>query len=163
MTPIDIPWTEQPHHHCFGCSPQNETGLRLRFEWHGDEGLSTTFCLQRAYESYPGIVHGGLVGVICDETMGNLILLRTGMAVVTTSMRVRYIAPLAIDAEYRCVATMQADSGNGLVRTAAEVLDAAGEVMAAASATYRLTGAAVGQADDGTRQRANGEADATNT
>ena len=44
-----------------------------RFTPHPD-GLQARFRLSRSFESYPGVVHGGLTGVICDEVMGNLIV-----------------------------------------------------------------------------------------
>ena len=137
VSPVDMPWTALPSHHCFGCSPENPTGLKLRFGWRSDGGLATTFRLGREHESYPGIVHGGLVGVVCDETMGNLILLRTGRWALTTSMRLRYISPLIVGDEYTCVATVVDSVAGDLCRVSSEILDRAGEAMATATATYR--------------------------
>ncbi|CAO5153215.1 Thioesterase superfamily [Frankia sp. AiPs1] len=139
---LTVPWSVLADYHCFGCSPHNPHGLRLRFAARDDAGIETRFRLGRGYESYPGIVHGGLIGVICDETMGNLLVLRAGHTALTTGMRLRYVSSLRIDAEYRCVAHLSggpggASSGSGLVRAEAEILDAEGGLAASASATYR--------------------------
>jgi acyl-coenzyme A thioesterase PaaI-like protein len=131
---------------CFGCSPGNPVGLHLAFEPYADDGVRTRFTLNRQYESYPGIVHGGIVGVICDETMGNLIVARRGHPGLTVSMRQRFIAPVATGRPYVCVAWFSGDQGSGeqgsgeqserLYRTSAEVLDSRGAVCATSTATY---------------------------
>jgi acyl-coenzyme A thioesterase PaaI-like protein len=143
---LPVPWSTLEDYRCFGCSPQNSQGLRLRFAVRPD-GIETRFRLDRAHESYPGIVHGGLIGVICDETMGNLIVLRTGLTSFTTALRLRYVNATRVDADYRCVARLLTDqapnpaptSTGGLIHAEAEVLDAAGGLVAAATATYRPT------------------------
>ncbi|MCK9895765.1 PaaI family thioesterase [Frankia sp. AgB32] len=143
---LPVPWSVLADYRCFGCSPHNPNGLRLRFAARPDGEIDTRFRLGRGFESYPGIVHGGLIGVICDETMGNLIVLRTGLTALTTGMRMRYVTSMRIDADYQCVArllTTEADAGStpvgagGLVRAESEILDSAGGLVASASATYR--------------------------
>ncbi|MBX6390362.1 MAG: PaaI family thioesterase [Frankia sp.] len=165
---LRVPWAVLDDYRCFGCSPHNPHGLRLRFALRPD-GLVTRFRLDRGHESYPGVVHGGLIGVICDETMGNLIVLRLGLTAFTTAMRVRYLSSLSVGAEYRCVARLRGGEGDvggrsgapagiggaaaagpdgpiaagtsstGLVHAEAEVLDADGVLLATATATYRPT------------------------
>lgn len=132
---VRVPWSVIPDYHCFGCSPHNPSGLRLTFTPHPD-GLQARFRLGRSFESYPGIVHGGLTGVICDEVMGNLIVLARHVPAFTVSQRTRFLAPLLIDREYRCVATLSAGGGE-LIRATAEILDGDDAVRAASAATYR--------------------------
>lgn len=134
---IEVPWAQQPDYHCFGCSPHNSSGLRLRFEPYEDGALRTELCLTRAHESYPGVVHGGVVSTVCDEIMGNLVVLRHGTPAFTVSQRMRYFTPLAVGSTYRCVARLR-DGGDGkVVQALAEVLDVDGELMASSAASYR--------------------------
>ncbi|PPK64915.1 hotdog fold domain-containing protein [Actinokineospora auranticolor] len=132
---VQVPWSVLPDYRCFGCSPHNPHGLRLAFHPRPD-GLLARFTLDRGFESYPGVVHGGLVGVICDETIGNLIVLERHKPAFTVSMRTRFVTPLLVGREYRCVATLRAD-GEELFHGSAEVLDADGGVCATASAVYQ--------------------------
>ncbi|MBA0052704.1 PaaI family thioesterase [Streptomyces sp. AJS327] len=134
---MEVPWAAQPDYQCFGCSPHNSAGLRLLFEEH-DGGLRTEIRLGRAHESYPGVVHGGLISTICDETMGNLVVLRRGTPAFTVAMRVRYLTPLAVGDRYHCVARLRPEKeGEEITHATAEVVDAAGEVMATVTASYR--------------------------
>ncbi|MGW4247777.1 PaaI family thioesterase [Nocardia sp. NPDC004722] len=133
---VAVPWSVIPDYHCFGCSPHNASGLRLAFTPHPD-GLQARFRLDRRFESYPGIVHGGLTGVICDEVMGNLIVLARHVPAFTVSQRTRFLTPLSIDREYRCVATLSATGSGDLIQATAEILDADGGSCASSSATYR--------------------------
>ncbi|WP_245746581.1 PaaI family thioesterase [Nocardia altamirensis] len=133
---VQVPWSVIPDYHCFGCSPHNETGLRLTFTPHPD-GLQARFRLSRQFESYPGVVHGGLIGVICDEVMGNLIVLARNHPAFTVSQRTRFITPLLVDHEYRCVATLSDHAPDRPIQAAAEIIDANGIVCATSTAAYQ--------------------------
>jgi acyl-coenzyme A thioesterase PaaI-like protein len=134
---IEVPWRVLPDYRCFGCSPSNDRGLQLQFT-RTDDGIECTFELDRTFESYPGVVHGGISGTVCDETMGNLLVLRTGFSVFTVSLRTRYVAPLSIGASYRCVATTAVSAGaTGLCQAHAEIIDSEGGPVVFATGTYR--------------------------
>ncbi|MEV0358506.1 PaaI family thioesterase [Nocardia sp. NPDC050697] len=132
---VRVPWSVIPDYHCFGCSPHNAGGLRLRFT-PDPEGLRTDFRLGRAFESYPGVVHGGMIGVIADELMGNLIVLARQHPAFTVSQRTRFLTPLLIDRDYHCVATL-AEPAPGPIRASAEVRAADGTVCATSTASYQ--------------------------
>jgi len=56
------------HETCFACAPKHEKGLHLRYE---SSGIQTT-CraeIAGAYQSYDGIVHGGILATVLDATM----------------------------------------------------------------------------------------------
>lgn len=134
---LGLPWRVLDDYRCFGCSPHNPYGLALRFTEHPD-GIVTLFTLGRAHESYPGVVHGGLLGVVCDETMGNLIVLRTGLVAFTVGMRMRYLEPVAVGRAYTCVAALgETAAASNTIAARAEILDDAGALVAASTATYR--------------------------
>lgn len=128
---VTLPWRD---HDCFGCAPGNPHGLGLTFTRDGD-GIRTTFDLGHHYESYPGVVHGGIVALVCDETMGNLIVLRDGVPAVTTSLRMRYVRTVHVGHLHRVDARLLSDSGD-LVKASAEVTDVLGDLVASATATY---------------------------
>jgi len=131
--PIDVPWASLEDYRCFGCSPHNPYGLQLRF-WTHPDGVETAFRADRRFESYPGVVHGGLVSTVLDETMGNLLVLRADRPAFTVALRVRYLSPLSVETEYRCVARLRHNQQEpDLVHAAADVLDLDGAPMASAT------------------------------
>ena len=134
---LELPWRVLPDYRCFGCSPHNEQGLRLTFEAI-DDRLECRLQVDPAFESYPGVVHGGVTTAACDEVMGNLLVLRTGRSVFTTTLRMRYVSPLTVGVEYRCVARCVTEPGDGGPLTAtAEVLDADGALLVSATGSYQ--------------------------
>ncbi len=132
---MNVPWSVIEDYRCFGCSPHNPNGLQLDLAPHRD-GLQATFRLERRFESYPGIVHGGLVGVICDEVMGNLIVLTKRTPAFTVSARTRYITPLLIGSEYRCIAKLSRGDRE-LIHASSEILDSDDQVCASSTASYQ--------------------------
>lgn len=133
---IQLPWHVLPDYQCFGCSPSNEQGLKLRFTRTAD-GIECRLRFDRVHESYPGVVHGGMSTTACDEIMGNLLVLRTGISVFTTSLRTRYVSPLAVGSDYRCVATTEVKAGDpGPYQASADILDAEGRTIVFATGSY---------------------------
>lgn len=129
-----LPWADRPDHHCFACAPSNPRGLALEFRLTDDE-LSTEFRLDHHYESYPGVTHGGILALICDETLGNLIVIRHGTPAVTTSMRIRYVGVAHVGSRYRCVARITS-TGPQLISGSAEILDETGALITTVTAAY---------------------------
>ena len=75
--------------------------------------------------------------MVCDETMGNLIVLRTGLVAFTTGMRMRYLQPILVDETCTCVASLGAPGADGQVTSArAEILNSQGILVASSTATY---------------------------
>lgn len=53
---------------CFCCGRKNVHGLKLSIENH--DSFSLIKCrIPKEYESYPGIVHGGIVSTLLDEAL----------------------------------------------------------------------------------------------
>ena len=63
--------TLQPNsRHCFVCGVANPLGLKLRFYQTGAEEVSAEYTVTEDYQGYPGVVHGGIVAAMLDETAG---------------------------------------------------------------------------------------------
>jgi uncharacterized protein (TIGR00369 family) len=80
--------------YCFACGINNPRGLKLKFDIQGDR-ISTSFTPDREFQGFRGIVHGGILSLILDECMGNL-LWRNGINAVTAELSVRFIRPAAV-------------------------------------------------------------------
>jgi uncharacterized protein (TIGR00369 family) len=131
-----LPWDRIPGYQCFGCSPNNEHGLALKMN-DMEDGLATSFTFARRHESYPTIAHGGLVGTVLDELMGNLLALRLRRLALTTNIRTKFVAPIRIGRPYRAVARVVRNSGE-LWQLESEITDEAGNIVAMSTGSYSV-------------------------
>ncbi|GAA0986432.1 hypothetical protein GCM10009555_063870 [Acrocarpospora macrocephala] len=133
---IEFPWISEPSFNCFGCSPHNPVGLKLRMQRlsNGDYAAETTF--SECYASYPGIVHGGIVNVLVDEVMGDTLTLIHGMLAFSVTLRSRMLAPLMVGERYLTVARVSG-RGNGVLHTEATITGPGDELHVMATGTYQ--------------------------
>lgn len=59
---------------CFVCGVENPIGLHLNFYLTRPGEVTASFTASKEYQSYPGIVHGGIIAAILDETAGRVYL-----------------------------------------------------------------------------------------
>jgi acyl-coenzyme A thioesterase PaaI-like protein len=55
---------------CFICGLENPVGLRLKIYEVEPGFIETTYTAPEHFQSYPGVMHGGLVATILDEISG---------------------------------------------------------------------------------------------
>ena len=83
--------------YCFACGEANPVGLHLHFHIE-NERFITKKIVPREYQSYTGVVHGGIVTTMLDEAMGGY-LYEQGEKAVTARIEVRYRQPTPVDEE----------------------------------------------------------------
>ena len=83
---------------CFGCGELNEEGLQLRFTPDSDGVVRTTFAVPPRYQSWAGVIHGGVVALLLDEAVG-WAAWHAGRPGVTGRLDVRYRQPLRVGEE----------------------------------------------------------------
>lgn len=121
-------------HNCFACGTLNAHGLHLDLH-AGGERCWTELSLDRRFEGWEGIAHGGILCTILDEVMA-WALVDHDLWGVTARMTVDFKRPvpigLPIIGEGRVVAVRRR-----LVDAEGAILDAAdGTVLARSTATY---------------------------
>lgn len=85
--------------YCFICGEKNPKGLNLSF-METDSGVSAVFVLDKEYQGYKGIIHGGLIAAILDEAMIKAAN-QKGYTAVTAELTVRFKSPLMINQKAR--------------------------------------------------------------
>lgn len=80
---------------CFACGTNNAAGLKLRFKILPDRTIETEFTPQKIHQGFNNIVHGGIISLILDETMLNL-LWKTNKPAVTASLGVDFKKPAKV-------------------------------------------------------------------
>ena len=119
--------------HCFGCGPLNGEGLQMTFRAEGEVAV-TEFAVPDRYQSWKGVVHGGMVALMLDEAVGWAAWHR-GHPGVTGKLEVRYRQPLRLGERIRV--TGQVDRiRRTLVYASASIQRVAdGSIIAEATAT----------------------------
>lgn len=125
------------YNQCFGCGLENPIGLHLD-NFQVDSGsLTARFRPRREFSGFAGILHGGIIATLLDETMAWSAMLLEGTFVVTANLDLKYRKPAPADAEYRVNATVIEKRGRRL-RIRAEALVEA-TVIAQAAGLFLAT------------------------
>jgi acyl-coenzyme A thioesterase PaaI-like protein len=120
-------------HSCFACGTLNEHGLRL--DLHLEHGRAwAELDLDRRFEGWEGIAHGGIVATLLDEVMA-WSLVSTDAWGVTARMALDFQAPVPIGAPLRAEGSLL-ESRRRLFRTAARLSTTDGVLLASATGTY---------------------------
>lgn len=118
---------------CFGCGEDNDAGLKMRFT-PTEEGSVCEFEVPERFQSWRGMVHGGLVALMLDEAVG-WAGWHAGHPGLTGRLEVRYRRPLTIGQRVRVVGRVDRVR-RSLVYAAATIdLVSDGERIAEATAT----------------------------
>lgn len=80
---------------CFVCGQRNDHGLRLQFRIDEDGKMRTEFTPQKVHQGFVDIAHGGIIAMILDEIMVNL-LWRLGKHAVTAEMNIKFKKPTTV-------------------------------------------------------------------
>lgn len=73
---------------CFVCGEENPHGLHLAFQADGDRA-STVWTPRIGWESFQGIIHGGVISSVLDEAMAKAII-SGGHEAFTADLRIRF-------------------------------------------------------------------------
>jgi uncharacterized protein (TIGR00369 family) len=81
---------------CFLCGRQNEIGLKM--QWNNDpesQQIWADVTVPGWFNSYPGVVHGGIVAALLDETAGRALMLNgdNDRLFITTHLEIKYHHP----------------------------------------------------------------------
>jgi acyl-coenzyme A thioesterase PaaI-like protein len=121
--------------HCFVCGVDNPFGLQLKFYETAPGQVETWVTLPEHYQGYPGIVHGGIVAAMLDETAG-----RAHMGdedsprfMFTARLDVRYRKNVPTGQPIRIVGQAGARKNRSAAATSA-IYDQAGNLLAEADA-----------------------------
>jgi uncharacterized protein (TIGR00369 family) len=108
---------------CFVCGRQNPLGLKLDFYEDGEAGqVRAEFTVPEDYQSYPGVVHGGILAAILDEVSGRAVMLHGSdeNLMATLRLTVRYRRPTPIGTPLTAVGWVEHAGGIG-TRVAGEI------------------------------------------
>jgi len=80
---------------CYVCGDENPVGLHVVFEPDQDNGSRATYTVQPGHVGWPGVLHGGLLFALMDESLGWALLYK-GLRGVTAKTETRFRTPVAV-------------------------------------------------------------------
>ena len=108
---------------CFICGRDNPIGLKMRFEEDAAaEQVRATLTIPEVFQGYPGVVHGGIVAAVLDETAGRAVLLHgtDDDLMATLRLSIRYRSPTPTGVPLTAVGWLERRGGLG-ARAAGEI------------------------------------------
>jgi uncharacterized protein (TIGR00369 family) len=83
---------------CFICGRNNPVGLYLQFFDNGEDEVYCEYTVPDQYQSYPGIVHGGILASMLDEVVGRVAIIGDHHHfMVAVKLQVLYRHPVPVE------------------------------------------------------------------
>jgi uncharacterized protein (TIGR00369 family) len=145
MTPLPENLRELPsgrNHNCFGCSPINPSGLRMRFFTDG-RAVYSRLQVPGHLCGWSHIVHGGVLTTILDEIMSWAAIRLLQRIALTQKMEVEFLKPVQVGMELRAEGRVRASGPKNDAFTEGVILDARGDACARATAVFKVFSPAV--------------------
>jgi acyl-coenzyme A thioesterase PaaI-like protein len=137
MTPIDAEWLEavrSEYGHCFGCGPDNPSGLHISgFSREGDT-VSAVFQPRPDFRGFHHVLHGGILATALDEILAWTSILVADTMAVTAKLDLKFRRPAPPDSDYLLTGRLDERRGRRLMISGAAVCD--GAVVAEASGLF---------------------------
>ena len=135
MRRIRNPFVRREGYNCFGCSPDNHLGLRMRFYEEGEE-LVSDWDPENHFQGYNTVLHGGIQATLMDEiaSWGTYVLLKR--AGVTSTMEVRFLKQVFVNKGPLKLRCRLAGMRRNLADFEVSLRDHAGILCATAKITY---------------------------
>ena len=125
------------NHKCFGCSPKNPSGLRMRFFTDGNT-LVSWITVPDHLCGWDKLVHGGVISTILDEIMSwSALYLHKGFT-VTKSLTIDFFQPIFIGEEIRAEGKVLEIKGKRDIVMAGYLYDHHGELCAESIGTFTI-------------------------
>ncbi len=121
--------------HCFVCGVENPAGLHIRFFNTENGEVRATYTPPEHFVGYPGILHGGIIATILDETMGRAAMVEDpNRFMFTGKIEIKYVKPVPIGEQITVTARLTKDRGR-VAHASGELKLADGSVAATATCT----------------------------
>ncbi len=137
MREIQNPFTQYEGYNCFGCSPGNLNGLRLRFFEDGDLVVSE-WDPEPQFQGYSNILHGGIQATLADEIASWTVYVKAGTAGVTYKLDMKFKKTMYLNrGKIRLVAKVR-EIVRRIASIDVDLIDAEGKVCASALVDYYI-------------------------
>lgn len=135
MKRISNPWEGMDGYMCFGCAPENTSGLHLEFYEDGDD-IVALWKPEACFQGWLNTLHGGIVCTLMDEVAGWVVTRKLQTTGLTSQLNTRFLKSVSIAESCIMIRARLKEMKRNLACIDAEVYNGAGEVCARAEAVY---------------------------
>ncbi len=135
MRKVKNPFRGLDGYNCFGCSPDNENGLNLRFVDEG-EYLTASWTPKKYFQGYSNLLHGGIQSTLIDEIASWYVYAKLKTAGVTSKLEVRYKRPVFTDKGDIKLKARLIEMRRNLADIEVELLDSDGKICVTGTVQY---------------------------
>ena len=137
MKNLKNPYAVDKNYNCFGCSPHNDKGLRLKFVDEG-EWVTAEWLPDADFQGYYNVLHGGIQATMLDEIACWAVNVQAKSGGVTTALNVKYRSTVFIDAGVIKLRAKVVDQNRRMATVHAELITADGKIGSDAEITYMV-------------------------
>ena len=113
MVPINEDYIQLPNrgdHNCFGCSPLNTSGLRMKF-YSNEAAVYSKLVVPDHLCGWNKLVHGGVLTTIMDEIMSWATIYLLKRVAMTKSISVDFLKPVYVGNRLKAEGTVLEKKG----------------------------------------------------
>ena len=119
---------------CFVCGLENSIGLKMAFYQDAEGRVVAEFTPGEEHQGYPGVVHGGIVTAMLDETLGR-VAIAAERWMVTGRLNIRFRQPIPVGETLTVIGEVVAWKRR-VLEARGEIRLADGQVGAEATGTF---------------------------
>ena len=136
MKQIINPWVgNTAGYNCFGCNPNNPSGMHMHFYWDGQDVVSV-WKAGPDHVSWIDTLHGGLQATLLDEICGWVVFYVMQTSGVTAKMEMRYHKPVSTLQDYIKLRAYLKEMRRNIAIVVGELYSAEGELLCECTCTY---------------------------
>ncbi|MBQ1974039.1 MAG: PaaI family thioesterase [Paraprevotella sp.] len=127
MKKIKNPWRGKNGYFCFGCCPENESGVKMEFYAEGEYVLCR-WKPEARFQGWIDTLHGGIQALLIDEICAWAVSYKLNTTGVTMKMETRYKKPVLTTDEYLDLKARVTEQRRNVVTVEATLCNSKGEV-----------------------------------
>lgn len=120
--------------HCFVCGRDNPIGLHMHFYTADDLTVHADYLPRDEHQSYPGVMHGGLITAMLDELIGRTAI-ASDLWCMTAKLEVRFRKSVPIGASLKLKGEITKKTGR-VLEGHGEIRLTDGTLLAEATGTF---------------------------
>jgi acyl-coenzyme A thioesterase PaaI-like protein len=114
---------------CFVCGAKNPAGLHMHFYTISPGEVEANYTVSDQYQGYPGVVHGGIIASMMDETIGRVFMEGDPPRfMVTAELKLRYKKPVPVNTPLILRGHRVKDNGR-IGQATGEIIGPEGEIL----------------------------------